>query len=336
MKIRGLMIRKVLSLCLSVALMSLAVAGTAAAQGKIKAPSLVFASGSVGGSWHPIAAAIVEKVHEHMVGRPISVRPGADAVGNPMVVGRGIADFGISYQPFLGMATRGEGPYKRKYNKLRAIFGVVPNIEHFFVDPDLGVDFLDEIFERKLKVRIGTGSPTSGDRYIMEQVLSLHGLTFKDTEAWGVKWELSGTGHRVNTWKDRHIDVFSSFIAVPASGIVQATHSRKGKWVPLKPETRKFLAEKFGLVNAVIPAGTYTGLSKDYPTVKSPLVIFTQKDIPDDIIYTFTKAAAENKDYVSTATATMKRWEPTEMWKGLGIETHPGALRYFKERGWVK
>jgi len=333
---KTLMLQKVIRISLLVALIILGLTGSSVAVEKLKAPTMVFASGSVGGSWHPIAAAIVEKVHEHMVGRPISVRPGADAVGNPMVVGRGIADFGISYQPFLGMATRKEGPYNKKYDSLRAIFGVVPNVEHFFLDPELDVNFLDEIFERKLKVRIGTGSPTSGDRYVMQQVLAFHGLTFKDTEDWGMKWELSGTGHRVNTWKDRHIQVFSSFIAVPASGIIQATHSRKGKWVPLKPETRKFLVEKFGLVETVIPAGTYPGQTEDYPSIKSPLVIFTRADIPEDVIYVFTKAAAENKDYIASATATMKAWNPEDMWKGLGIKTHPGALRYYKERGWVK
>ena len=329
-------IRKILFIGLFVAFLSMGMTPETFAMEKIKAPSLVFASGSVGGSWHPIAAAITEKAHEYMVGRPISVRPGADAVGNPMVVGRGIADIGISYQPFIGMATRKEGPYKKKYANLRAIFGLVPNVEHFFVDSDIDIKYLDEIFERKLKLRIGTGSPTSGDRFIMEQVLKLHGLTFEDTEKWGAKWELSGTGHRVNTWKDRHIDVFSSNIAVPASGVTQATHSRKGKWVPLKPETLKFLVEKMGLANAVIPANTYPGQTEDFPTVKSPLVIVTRDNVPEEVIYVITKAAAENKAYIVSAVATMKAWKPEEMWKNLGIDIHPGALRYYKERGWIK
>jgi len=330
------MFRTVLFFGMALILIGMGTSNPVCAQQKLKVPNLVFASGSVGGSWHPIAAALVEKAHDSMEGQPISVRPGADAVGNPLVVGKGIADIGISYQPFLGMAVRGEGPYTGKLSKLRAIFGTVPNVEHFFVDPELGVNTLDEIFEKKLKVRIGTGSPTSGDRFIMEQVLKLHGLTFEDTEKWGIKWELSGTGHRVDTWKDRFIDVFSSNIAVPASGVTQAVHSRKGKWVPLKPETRKYLVEKLGLVDEVIPANTYPGQTEPYPTVKSPLVIFTNADISDDVIYVITKAAAENKDYMAKATATLKNWNVEDMWKGLGIETHAGALRYYKERGWVK
>jgi hypothetical protein len=303
---------------------------------KLQVPNLSFASGSVGGTWHPIASAIVEKAHDYMVGRPISVRPGADAIGNPELVGQSIADFGISYHPFLGMATRGEGPYKNKYPGLRAIMGVVPNVLHFMVEPKLGVTTFDEILERKLKVRIGTGSPTSGDRYVMEQVLGIYKLTFKDAEGWGIRWELSGTGHRVDTWKNRHIDVFNSFISVPAAGIVDAATSREGKFVALKRETLRTLVDKLGFVDAVIPAKTYPGQTNDIPSIKSPLVLFTRADIADDVIYYFTKAAAENSKYLATATALMAAWNPDEMWKGLSIPTHPGALRYYKERGWVK
>jgi TRAP transporter TAXI family solute receptor len=106
--------------------------------------------------------------------------------------------------------------------------------------------------------------------------------------------------------------------------------------VPLKPETRNYLVEKFGLADAIIPAGTYPALTDDFPTVKSPLVIFTRADISEEVIYVFTKAAAENKKYIASATATMQAWNTDDMWKELGIETHPGALRYYKERGWVQ
>ena len=70
-----IMIRTVLFFGLVLVLIGLGAADTALAQGKLKVLSLVFASGSVGGSWHPIAAAMVEKAHEFMEGRPISVRP---------------------------------------------------------------------------------------------------------------------------------------------------------------------------------------------------------------------------------------------------------------------
>ncbi|MBW2154908.1 MAG: TAXI family TRAP transporter solute-binding subunit [Deltaproteobacteria bacterium] len=312
------------------------VVGVSTAQEKVKSPNLVFVSGSVGGTWHPIASAIVEKAHEHMVGRPISVRPGAGGQGNPEVVGRGIADFGISYGPFLILASRAEGPYKKKYTNLRAVTGLIINKEHFIADPKLGVSTIDEILEKKMKVTIGTGTPGSGDRFVMEQILAAHGLTFSETEAQGIKWELTGTTARVKAWKDRHIDVFNSFILVPSSAIQQVAHSRKGKFLGISAKTRKFLVDKWGLIDASIPANTYPGQPEAVPSIALPFMVFVRADIPEDVVYVLTKAAAENKEYLASAVAAMSAWNPENMWKGLGIELHPGAARYYKERGWIK
>jgi TRAP transporter TAXI family solute receptor len=318
------------------AMMVLGIAGMSSAQEKVKSDNLVFVSGSVGGTWHPIASAIVEKAHEHMVGRPISVRPGAGGQGNPEVVGRGIADFGVSYGPFLILASRAEGPYKKKYGNLRAVMGLVINKEHFIADPKLGVSTIDEILEKKMKVKIGTGTPGSGDRFVMEQVLAAHDLTFEKATSQGIDWELVGTTARVKAWKDRHIDVFNSFILVPSSAIQQVAHSRDGKFLGLSEKTRQFLVDKWGLIDSKIPADTYPGQKEAVPTIALPFMVFVRADIPEDIVYVVTKAAAENKKYLASAVGAMSAWNPNDMWKGLGIELHPGAERYYTERGWLK
>ena len=317
-------------------LMILCLAGASAAEEKIKAPNLVFISGAVGGTWHPIASAIVEKAHEQMVGRPISVRPGAGGQGNPEVVGRGIGDFGVSYGPFLILASRAEGPYKRKYANLRGVMGLVINKEHFVADPKLGVSTIDEILEKKMKVKIGTGTPGSGDRFVMEQILAAHDLTFEKAEAQGISWELVGTTARVKAWKDRHIDVFNSFILVPSSAIQQVAHSREGKFLGLSAKTRQFLVDKWGLIDSEIPANTYPGQKEAVPSIALPFMVFVREDIPEDVVYVITKTAAENKKYLASAVGAMAAWNPEDMWKGLGIELHPGAARYYKERGWIK
>jgi TRAP transporter TAXI family solute receptor len=311
-------------------------AGAAGAQDRIKSPNLVFVSGSVGGTWHPIASAIVEKAHEHMEGRPISVRPGAGGQGNPEIVGRGIADFGVSYGPFLILAARGEGPYDRKYTNVRAVMGLIINKEHFVADPKLGVETIDDILERKMKVTIGTGTPGSGDRFVLEQILAAHGLTFETAEAQGIKWELSGTTARVNAWKDRHIDVFNSFILVPSSAIQQVALARDGIFLGIREKTRKYLVDNWGLIDANLPADTYPGQKEAVSSIALPFMIFVREDIPEDVVYVLTKAAAENKPYLASSVGAMSAWNPEDMWKGVGIELHPGAARYYKERGWIK
>ena len=308
----------------------------ASAQEKVKVPPLVFAAGAVGGTWHPIGSAIVEKAHAHMVGQPITVRPGSGGQGNPEIVSKKIADIGISYGPFLILAAKGEAPYTQKYDNLRSVMGLIINDEYFLIDPQHEVKTFDEVIEKKMKLRIGTGMPGSGDRFLIELILKGHGLTFGDTEKWGMKWELSGTTDRINAWKDRHIDVFNSFILTPSSAIQQAAHSRTGKFIGLSAKTRQYLVEKWGYIDSAIPANIYPKQPDNIPTVSLPFMIFTRDDVPAEAIYIITKAAAENKSFMAAAVKAVEDWKPEDMWKGLGVDLHPGAARYYRERGWIK
>ena len=313
-----------------------AINATTYAADKVNVPTLVFASGAVGGTWHPIASAIVEKAHGNMIGRPITVRPGSGGKGNPELVSKGIADLGISYGPFLILAAEGKEPYTQKFDNLRAIMGLVINDEYFLVDPQYDLLTFDDIIEKKMKLKVGTGMPGSGDRFLIELILKSHGISFEDTEKWGMKWDLSGTTARINAWKDRHIDVFNSFILTPASAVSQAAHARKGKFVGLSEKTRNYLVNEWGYLDSSIPANIYPNQPDEIQTVSLPFMIFTREDVPEDAVYLLTKAAAENKDFIASAVKAVENWNPENMWKGLGVALHPGAERYYKERGWIK
>ena len=328
--------RKLIVIGMLIVLIFLGIHSASYAAEKVKAPTLVFASGAVGGTWHPIASAIVEKAHENMVGRPITVRPGAGGKGNPEIVSKGIADIGISYGPFLILAAQGKTPYTKKFSNLKAVMGLVINDEYFLVDSKYDVETFDDIIERKMKLKIGTGMPGSGDRFLIELILKSHGLTIQDTQSWGMKWDLSGTTARINAWKDRHIDVFNTFILTPSSAVTQAVHARSGKFIGLKKKTRKYLVDEWGYIDSSIPAGIYPKQPKDIPTISLPFMMFAREDVPADVIYLLTKAAAENKKFIASAVKAIENWKPENMWKGLGVELHPGAERYYKERGWIK
>ncbi len=319
-----------------ITLIMLGITVTTNAQEKVEVPTLVFASGAVGGTWNPIASTIVEKAHENMIGRPITVRPGSGGKGNPELVSKGIADLGISYGPFLILAAQGKEPYTQKFDNLRAVMGLVINDEYFLIDPQYEVKTFDEIIEQKMKLKIGTGMPGSGDRFLIELILKSHGITFQDTEDWGMKWDLAGTTARINAWKDRHIDLFNSFILTPASAVSQSAHARTGNFIGLSDKTRKYLVDEWGYLDSVIPADLYPNQPNEVPTVSLPFMIFAREDVSDDAIYLLTKAAAENKDFIASAVKAVENWKPENMWKGLGVELHPGAVRYYKERGWIK
>jgi hypothetical protein len=104
----------------------------------------------------------------------------------------------------------------------------------------------------------------------------------------------------------------------------------------LNQKTRKWLVDKWGFIDAPIPGGTYPGHPQPVASIGFPFMFFARSDVPEDAIYYLTKAAAENQKYIAASVSAMSAWNPEEMWQGLGIELHPGAARYYKERGWIK
>jgi uncharacterized protein len=101
-------------------------------------------------------------------------------------------------------------------------------------------------------------------------------------------------------------------------------------------KVRDGLAEKWGYVKYTFPANGYPNQPKAVETIGLPFVVFATTRLGDEIVYDMTKQIAENPEKMATAHASFKDWKPEDMIDGCGIEFHPGALRYYKERGWIK
>jgi len=307
------------------------------AQEKIEVPHMNWSTGSVGGSWFPIGSMIADTVNKrYFKGYPITAIPGAGGVGNPKRVAIGDASvrFGISYAPFLKSAVSGKPPYDKAYPNLKAICSLLTNAFHFVGAKDLKIKTIGEIKDRKIPLRMGTGSSGSTELFTIQAIFEEMGISLKDLEKWGGKVEYAATSSRVNLWKDRHIDAWEAFINPPASAVAQVLMARSGNLIGLEKSLRDVLKQKWGYVDFVIPAGTYKGQDEPIETIGLSMVVFARDDVPENVAYLMAKTVAEMKDKLVKVNAAFKKWEPEMMSKGFGIDTHPGALKYYRERGW--
>jgi len=89
---------------------------------------------------------------------------------------------------------------------------------------------------------------------------------------------------------------------------------------------------------ATMPADTFKGQSEPVKTVGFPTVLITNKELPDAIAYTVTKAVVDNKDALVRGHAGLVEFDPTKAWQPerVGIPLHPGAERVYREKGWMK
>ena len=85
-----------------------------------------------------------------------------------------------------------------------------------------------------------------------------------------------------------------------------------------------------------IPLGLFRGVDRPIPTVaRMGIVVYGRTDMPDDFAYTLAKAMDEHQDLLQWTHMNFS-YNPHKVWKAFDVPLHPGAARYYKERGYTE
>ncbi len=314
----------------------LAVTGSVAGQAQEKRAAATFISGGPTGTWFPTAAAVSEMVNEHYDGQPVSTVPGKGAIGNPLAVGAGKAEFGLSYGPFLKLAHAGSNEVFEDagFDNLRAVANVVANTVHIVLADDVDDDILSQLKDGE-KINIGVGAKGSSNNFAIEKILSAYGFNYEQLDDQGSNVVEGAQQGLVDAFQNRQIDIYTNTVGVNSADMQQAIAARAGKVFSLPDEIRDEMVEKWGYVRSIIPAGTYPGQDEPVQTLNLATMIFTSAEMDDEIVYNMVKEMAENRDRLIAAYAGFESWQPEDLPVGHPIPTHPGALKYYQERGWL-
>jgi len=102
-------------------------------------------------------------------------------------------------------------------------------------------------------------------------------------------------------------------------------------------DLKKFMKEKYNFSYSIIEKSSYPEvLTEDIPTVGMGTSIIVHKDMTDDIAYTLTKLTNEMKDRLPAIHKSMEVFDPAIAWKDQPVPLHPGAIKYYKEKGLMK
>ncbi|MGH7473786.1 MAG: TAXI family TRAP transporter solute-binding subunit, partial [Candidatus Methylomirabilales bacterium] len=117
---------------------------------------------------------------------------------------------------------------------------------------------------------------------------------------------------------------------------IQLAKDTRIRMVPIDaPGIKKFVADHPYYVVAAIPGGIYKGVDKDVPTFAVKATLVTSDRQPEEVVYNVVKTVFENLDRFRAMHPAFRSLQPQEMLKGLSAPLHPGALRYYKEKGWM-
>ncbi|WP_264944853.1 TAXI family TRAP transporter solute-binding subunit [Sphingomonas canadensis] len=242
-------------------------------------------------------------------------------------------DFGITEASMLVWAHAGQHIYAKDgpYPDLRLIARIEdPTYLLVAVKPELGIKSLAEVRERKLPVRIITDfQPT------VMPVLEYYRLDRKSLESWG-----GALMPPRDITADTPFDIVISSLASPANNPESAfwttvTVGHKLQFLDLPEDLLDRLVKDTGMVRTKARWGLLRGVDRTIPTVgRSGEVIFARTDMPDDVAYAIARAADRNRGELKWFVRPYSI-DPLTVADGKGVPLHPGAARYYREKGYI-
>ena len=290
-------------------------------------------TGPTSGIYFPIGGAFSKVVGE-MGYKTSATATGATAENiNAILTGKG--EMAIAMSDSVIQAVEAFGAYqgKPKAENLRAMMGLWPNVCQIVTTKDSGITKFTDLKGK----RVGVGAPNSGVELNARMMFEAHGMTYKDA-----KVDYLSYGEAIDQIKNGQCDV-----AFVTSGLGNATIKELGTakeivFVPVEGEALKKLTAKYPFyVEWKIPKETY-GTKVDTTTAAVMNIMLVSKNLSDDVVYDLLTVIYSQKglETIGASHATAKREIKPETAlrgiKGTSVKLHPGAEKYYKEKGMLK
>jgi TRAP transporter TAXI family solute receptor len=290
-------------------------------------------SGPEGGSWYPLGSAMMTILDKSMKDVSTSNGPGG-GVGNCKAVNAGRADLGWTYTHTAYNAYNGRGKFKKKNQNLRHLMSLYPGVFQMAVPKSSKVMSVADLKDK----RIVPGKVGFSGTVIAELVLKAYGLTFSGIKKDGGSVSFVGYSDSAALMKDGHSDVYMAVTSCPQSTIIDLNFRPGIRFLPIDDaHMKKILGMEPGLMATVIPKTAYKGMDKDVPAVGTVTCIVVNKDVPDDVAYNIVKTLYANwPELAKVKKQAIENSKPDKALMGAGIPVHPGALKYYKEKGIAK
>ena len=148
--------------------------------------------------------------------------------------------------------------------------------------------------------------------------------------------ERTGTAEAI---KDGQADGWAHTVTKGHPAATQIVTINEMVMVPLPDNVIKGMVEKHGWAETTIPPNTFKGQAAPVKTVKAVSNILVGASVPEDVVYTITKTIMENAEKLPKIHAALGDFDPkkaAEPTLNGGCPLHPGAAKYYKEKGWIK
>jgi hypothetical protein len=226
-------------------------------------------------------------------------------------------------------AYKGEDKFKGQKVPARTLMILYPNRMHVVSVEGTGVNSMKDLKGK----RVSTGSPGSATEVMAFRVIEGAGLD-KDKD---MKRERLGVAESVNALKDKKIDAFFWVGGLPTAAVTDlaATPGVKIKMID-HAETVAPMNKKYGnlYVEDVIPKTTYSGMQADNKQATVMNILVAHENMSEQTAYNIVKTIFDKRDDMIAVHKEAENFKlENQKTAATPVPFHPGALKYFKERG---
>lgn len=304
--------------------LGMAVSGAAQAQTFVNV-----LTGGTSGVYYPLGVALSQIYGKGIAGSKTSVQATKASVENLNLLEAGKGEIGFTLGDALSQAWAGaaDAGYPKPLKKLRGVAGIYPNYIQIVASASSGIKSLSDLKGK----RISVGAPKSGTELNARAILAAAGLTYADF----AKVEYLAFGESVDLMKNRQLDATLQSAGLGVASIKDLATSVEITVVPVPAEVVAKIGDA-AYQPGIIPAGTYKGQDAPMPTAAINNFLVTHSGVSDDVAYGMAKNLFENLDGMVSAHAAAKDIKLEKALAGMPVPLHPGAEKYYREKGLVK
>ena len=285
-------------------------------------------TGGTSGVYYPMGVALSNLYTKNVPGTRPSVQATKASVENLNLLQQGKGEIAFTLGDSLAFAWQGDADagFRTKLDKLRAIAAIYPNYVQVVASKESGIKTLADLKGKRLSV----GAPKSGTELNSRAILAAAGLSYKYLR----KVEYLPFAESVDLMKNRQLDATLQSAGLGVASLKDLSTSIDIVVVSVP----KAVVDKIGppFTSMEIPANTYAGQEKDVPTAAVINYLVTSTAVSDDLAYQMTKLIFESLPELANAHAAGKDIKLETAAIGSPIPLHPGAIRYYKEKGLLK
>lgn len=290
-----------------------------------------FGTSPMGGGWYPQAAGLAELWNKKIPEISVTVDGSGGSVNNPKLLEAKKIQIAMTVLDVTQYARTGQRPFKRKYDlsdvRSVVLMGIAPT--HFIVKVDSPIQGLKDL--KGKRVSIGDRGASSNTRVLY--ILEAAGFSKDD-----IKIEYIGDDQAQKALNDDKLDCWAEAYGVPAGVVLSLSTTTPIRLLGLTDEESKNLMNKLPFMNPfAIPAGTYGDAQKETVGYGVRSCLMVRKEIPEETVYKMCKAIDENWDTLNSVHKDFKLWKFDANIENISQQPlHPGALKFYKEKGLIK